>query len=104
MDDSIRQATHADYDAVNVVFAEVELLHPLVASHMNVNVFGPTKAIVNGTLFEWEFKKDELKDNEKFDLYFDETVKRLKLGDFNDLVKFFVATTGKPELLVAPKK
>ena len=84
--------------------SEVERLHPLVASHMNVNVFGPTKAIVNGTLFEWEFKKDELKDNEKFDLYFDETVKRLKLGDFNDLVKFFVATSGKPELLVAPKK
>jgi hypothetical protein len=27
VDDGIRVATHADYDALNVVFAEVELLH-----------------------------------------------------------------------------
>ena len=75
----------------------------MAASHMNLNVFGPTKAIVNGTLYEWDFKKDGLKDKENFDSYFDEKNYKLKLGDFTELVNFFITSSGKTELLAAGK-
>ena len=86
--------------------AEVENIKGLASSYMNLNVFGPTKAIVNGTLGEWEFKKDDLKDNEKdkIGLYWDETSKKFKLGDFNKLVSFLIAFSGKSELLDLPLK
>ena len=71
---------------------------------MNLNVFGPTKAIVNGTLGEWEFKKDEIKDTEKFDSYWDEKGKKFKLGDFNELVNFLITYSGKGELIEMLKK
>ena len=86
--------------------SEVENLHKLTSSYMNINVFGPTKAIVNGTLGEWEFKKDDLKDGEKdkVSLYWNESIKAFKLGDFNELVNFLITYSGKAELLEALKK
>lgn len=86
--------------------AEVENIKGLASAYMNLNVFGPTKAIVNGTLGEWEFKKDDLKDNEKdkIGLYWDETAKKFKLGDFNKLVSFLIAFSGKSEILDIPLK
>lgn len=76
---------------------EVEALNKLGVAHMNLNVFGPTKAIVNGTMYEWFLDKSTLKENEKFDSYFDEAAKVFTLGDFATLVNFFVATSGKSE-------
>lgn len=70
---------------------------------MNLNVFGPTKAIVNGTLYEWDFKKDGLKEHEKVDSYFDEKSNKFKLGDFAELVNFLITSSGKAELLAAGK-
>ncbi len=84
--------------------SEVENLHKLASSYMNLNVFGPTKAIVNGTLGDWEFKKDEYKDTEKFNSYYDEANKKFKLGDFNELVNFLITYSGKTELLDTLKK
>mgnify|MGYP001594308735 CR=1 FL=1 len=69
--------------------SEVENLHKLTSSYMNLNVFGPTKAIVNGTLGEWEFKKDELKDTEKFDSYWDEKGKKFTRGASGLLAQIF---------------
>jgi hypothetical protein len=79
--------------------SEVENLHSIASSYMNLNVFGPTKAIVNGILDNWDFKKEYLKDTEKYDAYWDEGSKKLKLGDFNQLVNFLVSYSGKAELI-----
>lgn len=84
---------------------EVENLHDLTkSSYMNLNVFGPKKAIVNGTLGDWTFDKLTLKDTEKFDTYWDEGKAELKLGDFNQLVNFLITYSGKAELIDALKK
>ncbi len=79
--------------------AEVEALHKLGSSYLNLNAFGPTKAMVNGTLHEWSFDKASVSPTEKVDLYYDEPGKRLKLGDFNELVTFLIASSGKADLL-----
>jgi hypothetical protein len=84
---------------------EVENLHVLTkSSYMNLNVFGPKKAIVNGTLGDWAFDKSTLKDTEKYDTYWDEGKAELKLGDFNELVNFLITYSGKAELIDALKK
>ncbi len=84
---------------------EVENLHTLTkSSYMNLNVFGPKKAIVNGSLGDWTFDKTTLKDTEKFDTYWDAGKKELILGDFNQLVNFLITFSGKAELLDALKK
>lgn len=84
---------------------EVENLHKLTkSSYMNLNVFGPKKAIVNGTLKDWAFDKTTLKDTEKFDTYWDEAKGELKLGDFNEFVNFLITYSGKAELIEALKK
>ena len=82
---------------------EVESLHKLASSYMNLNVFGPTKAIINGTLNEWDFKKNDLKDREQFDSYFDDKSNKLRLGDFAALVNFLITTSGKSDLLTGNK-
>ena len=83
--------------------AEVDALHKLATSHMNLNVFGPTKAIINGALYEWEFKKDTLKDSETCDSYYDETSNKFKLGDYLELVNFLITSSGRGELPTAGK-
>lgn len=77
---------------------EVEHLRKLTASHMNLSAFGPTKALVGGTLAGWEFRKDELKEGEVAHHYYDEGAQKLKLGDFTHLVEFLIAASGRPEL------
>jgi hypothetical protein len=84
---------------------EVENLHSLTkSSYMNLNVFGPKKAIINGTLGDWTFDKATLKDTEKFDTYWDESKSEFKLGDFNSLVNFLISYSGKSELIDTLKK
>jgi hypothetical protein len=79
---------------------EVESLHTMTSSYMNLNVFGPKKAIINGNLGEWEFSKTEFKTaTEKFDHYWDETAGKLILGDFNSLVNFLITNSGKKEVI-----
>lgn len=79
---------------------EVENLHKITSSYMNLNVFGPKKAIINGNLGEWEFSKAEFKSpTEKFDHYWDEPNNKLILGDFNSLVNFLITNSGKKEAI-----
>jgi len=79
---------------------EVESLYKVTSSFMNLNVFGPKKAIINGNLGEWEFSKAEFKTpTEKFDHYWDETEEKLILGDFNSLVNFLITNSGKKEAI-----
>lgn len=80
--------------------SEVENLHKHTSSYMNLNVFGPTKAIINGNLGEWEFSRADLKSpSEKFDHYWNEADKKLVLGDFNSLANFLIANSGKKEAI-----
>ena len=79
--------------------AEVEALHKVASSYMNLNVFGPTKAIINGNLGEWEYLESDLKLNEKADSYWNKTDKKFKLGDFNELVNFFISNSGKKDAI-----
>jgi hypothetical protein len=66
---------------------------------MNLNVFGPTKAIINGSLGEWEFSSPDKKSDEKTSIYWDESNKKFKLGDFNELVNFLITNSGKKETI-----
>ena len=80
--------------------SEVENLHKQTSSYMNLNVFGPTKVIINGNLGEWEYLPSELKaPNEKSDSYWNIGDNKFKLGDFNELVDFFIANSGKREAI-----
>lgn len=79
---------------------EVESLHKITSSYMNLNVFGPKKAIINGNIGEWEFSKTEFKTpTEKFDHYWNKTDGKLILGDFNSLVNFLITNSGKKEAI-----
>lgn len=78
---------------------EVENLHKQTSSYLNLNVFGPTKAIINGNLGEWEYTPTDLKPNEKADSYWNETDSKFTLGDFNQLVNFFITNSGKKDAI-----
>lgn len=80
---------------------EVENLHKLASSYMNLTVFGPKKAILNGNLCEWEFDKTELQPSEKFEHYWNEAENKLTLGDFNSLVNFLIINSGKKDAIEA---
>ena len=70
---------------------EVEEFNKLCLPYLNLNVFGPTKAIINGNIGELEFIKDDLKENEIFSTFWDETKNRLLLGDFSKLTEFLIS-------------
>jgi hypothetical protein len=59
----------------------------------NFSVFSPTKGIINGVLGGWIKKR-----NDPFvDQFWDDTNKSIKLGDFKELVRFFITSSGKKE-------
>jgi hypothetical protein len=79
---------------------EVENLHKISSSYLNLNAFGPKKGIINGNLGEWDFIKSEFKSTtEKYDHYWDETKNELTLGDFNSLVNFLIINSGYKEAI-----
>lgn len=79
--------------------SEVENLHNLTSSYMNLIVFGPKKAIVNGNLGEWHYSTEDLKPNEKSETFWNEETNTFKLGDFNELVNFLISNSGKREAI-----
>lgn len=74
---------------------EVENLYKLSSSYLNLSVFGPTKAIINGQLGEWEFNNDDLKPGEASDNFWDKATNSFLLGDFKKLVDFLILSSGK---------
>jgi hypothetical protein len=71
--------------------SEVEKFSELSLPYLNLNVFGPTKAIINGTIGELEFVKEDIKDNEKYSTFWDDSKNCLLLGDFNKLTEFLIS-------------
>ncbi len=78
---------------------EVENIYKLVSSYLNLNVFGPNKAIINGVIGEWSFNKNDLNPNEKWQNYWDESSEKFILGDFNKLADFFVINSGRKQVI-----
>lgn len=80
---------------------EVESLHKITSSYMNITVFGPKKAIINGNLGEWTFSDldDFKKDKKQFDHFWNEADEKLLLGDFKALVNFLITNSGKKEAI-----
>ncbi|EPJ42959.1 MAG: hypothetical protein OFPI_45180 [Osedax symbiont Rs2] len=76
---------------------EVEDLYSESSSYLNLTAFGPTKAIINGTLADWEYNTDDLKPNESSVTYWDKENNRLLLGDFNKLSNFLITNSGRKE-------
>lgn len=74
---------------------DVENLYKTCSAYLNLHVFGPTKAIINGELGEWHFNKEAVMPNESTAAFWNEEKSHLTLGDFNALVKFLVASSGK---------
>ncbi|EKD55600.1 MAG: hypothetical protein ACD_59C00110G0005 [uncultured bacterium] len=80
---------------------EVENLYKLSSSYLNLSVYGPTKAIINGVIGEWDFQENDLKPNENYNNYWDKENKKLIIGDYNYLVNFIVSNSGKNEAIEA---
>lgn len=81
--------------------SEVDELYKLSSSYLNLTVLGPTKAIINGTLGEWEYDDKDLNSNETSDSYWDDTKKQLSLGDFNNLINFLISNSGNKDNIEA---
>jgi len=74
---------------------ELENLYNSCSLYLNLHVFAPTKAIINGELGEWQYNKEPTKPNEDISIFWREDKSQLVLGDFNKLVTFLVASSGK---------
>lgn len=74
---------------------DVEILYKSCSAYLNLHVFGPTKAIINGELGEWSFNKEAIMPNEVTSTFWNEEKSQLSLGDFNALVNFLVVSSGK---------
>ena len=77
--------------------AALEALHKSSAAYLNLHAFGPTRAIIGGELGEWQFNKEATKPNEITTTFWSEDKSQLTLGDFNALVAFLVASSGKQD-------
>ncbi|MCK4824539.1 SIR2 family protein, partial [bacterium] len=67
---------------------------------LNCAAIGPKKAIIKGLLGEWRKSKSEA----LLDAFWDSEQEHLKLGDFRELVKFLLASSGKQEIIEAKIK
>jgi len=77
--------------------ADAEALYKSCSAYLNLHVFGPTKAIINGELGEWNFNKEAVKQNEITTTYWNAEKSQLTLGDFNLLVNFLITSSGKQD-------
>lgn len=76
---------------------EVLDLYEESSSYLNLTAFGPTKAIINGTLGDLEFNNEDLQSHENSNLYWDTKKNKLILGDFNQLSNFLITNSGRKE-------
>lgn len=86
-----------------IVFAysddTIEELYKISSSYLNLSAFSPKKGIVNGEITEWSIDKDELKDDKKSNYYWKDDTEEIIIGDFNKLIDFIVANSGKKETI-----
>ncbi len=73
--------------------ADIEKLYKSGNIFLNLTAIGPKKAIIKGFLGDWQ----KVKSDSLVDIFWNNTSKSTNLGDFNELVKFFVLTSGRSE-------
>ena len=78
----------------------LEKLNDEGATFLNCAAIGPKKAIIKGLLGEWRKSKSEA----LLDAFWDSKQEHLKLGDFRELVRFLLASSGKQEIIEAKIK
>ncbi len=82
-----------------IVFAysddTIDELYKVSSSYLNLSAFSPKKGIVNGEMAEWSIDADELKDDKKSNYYWKDDTEEIIIGDFNNLIDFIVANSGK---------
>ncbi|MBL4747000.1 MAG: SIR2 family protein [Flavobacteriaceae bacterium] len=76
---------------------EITDLYKESSSYLNLTAFGPTKAIINGALGDWEYNEEDIQRHESSSLYWDTVKRELKLGDFNQLSNFLITNSGRKE-------
>jgi len=76
---------------------EVEALYADCSSYLNLSAFGPTKAIINGTLGNWEIDESDQDNLQISQTYWDASDNKMILGDFQKLVDFLIANSGRKE-------
>jgi hypothetical protein len=74
---------------------EVDAIHRQCSAYLNLDILGPTRAIVRGELVEWQFDSSAVMPNEDVAAYWDVPGDRLKIGDFRLLVDFLIASSGR---------
>ncbi|MBM9604114.1 SIR2 family protein [Desulfopila inferna] len=93
--DSLR---HNNRLHVMVFFYSDKSLEKLVKEgriYPNLSVYGAKKAIINGIVGKW----DEESVSELSKDFWDNTKKKLMLGDFKELIRFFLVCSGRKEKL-----
>lgn len=66
-------------------------------SFLNICVFGEKKIIKNGGIFDLQLTEISEKSNGNLDVYWNADTKKLKLGNFSNLIDFFVDISGRKE-------
>lgn len=77
--------------------SEVQTISESGNTFMNMTVIGPKKVILRGILGDWVKSKD----TDLTNLFWNDTSVSLNLGDFKELVKFMLVTSGNQEKLEA---
>jgi hypothetical protein len=88
---SLRQNNRLHIIAFVFNDTDLEKIKNQVRQHLNITVYCPSFAIIGGFLRDWDFGKDK----EKFSNYLNDDGKKLKLGDFKNLVLFLIENRGK---------
>ncbi len=68
---------------------------------MNLEALGPKRAIINGTLGDWELDLEEIKNSDGTASYWDSARAEMTLGDFTKLVEFLIINSGKKDNIEA---
>lgn len=75
--------------------SEVSRMQNLTVGYLNISIYGPKKAIINGVYGDWVFDDADKKQQESSSLYWDSDKNNFLLGDFNNLVTFLVNNSGR---------
>jgi len=98
INDIIFNALHQNNRLYIAVFCfddeQVVNMEKYAAAYLNLCVMGPTKAISNGRLCDWNFDDSE-DEKDGCEFYWDETKNEFILGDFKKLIDFLIENSGK---------
>lgn len=78
--------------------SQIEDMQTFAEAHLNLCVMGPTKVIANGTVYNWKYDVSE-DDAQGHEFYWDESEKKMTLGDFKKFIDFLVDNSGRKPVI-----